>query len=409
MKKMILLLSLLTMSVLHANAQEATYRPVVEKGKMWKVGWIPSGSEDNVAQAIAYYWLEDEVDSLTRAYIDRIFDYRYCLKLMKEYVCNEEYKDIFPAGPQDCNYLIENVTRRVINGYVTKNPGSVQYDIQGQLVCCFDVMDAFEYPIGKRFYTCWINDVSRGTYVNGFKGLLSTIVASNWLYTATFVFEDDGETPEQLYEFETVWMEGVGSVYGPLTPLIDPTRQPIEWYLMECRVGDDLLYYNPDIIDGVNPPDDETKKRIDFTHIQKPRPKTPRRAEAADEIQFSGAFTQTLLDLELGTMSDTYHVTITDERGETVYDKTVCAIDVLALNIDISEWQDATYTITVENDDESYVGTFSPSDPTAIVEHASERAVTLGSVTCYDLSGRRLDHEPEHGLYIKDGRKYLKK
>ena len=114
MKKMILLLSLLTMSVLHANAQEATYRPVVEKGKMWKVGWIPSGSEDNVAQAIAYYWLEEDTDPDNRAYIDLISNFTSYAKLMREYVCNDEYKDIFPEGTQFLQFLVEDVTARCV-------------------------------------------------------------------------------------------------------------------------------------------------------------------------------------------------------------------------------------------------------------------------------------------------------
>ena len=400
MKKMILLLSLLTMSVLHANAQEATYRPVVEKGKMWKVGWIPSGSEDNVAQAIAYYWLEEDTDPDNRAYIDLISNFTSYAKLMREYVCNDEYKDIFPEGTQFLQFLVEDVTARcVFYGQKVHYLGGILYS--------FDALD-YEYYVDGRWYPCSIRNVNRGSYSEGFKGLISTVVSSNYYYSDRFLFEELGETPEPYYEFETQWLEGIGNLNGPFPSIVDPTRQPIEWNLMECRVGDDLLYCNPDIIDGVNPPDEETKKRIDFTHIQKPHPTFQRTIATTDDITLSGTFTQSLLDLELGTMSDTYHVIITDDTDNTVYDRTVRAIDILALNIDISEWQDATYTITVENDDESYVGTFSPSDPTAIEEYASNRAVTLGSVTCYDLTGRRLDREPVHGLYIRDGKKILK-
>ena len=46
MKKNVLLLTVLMISVLCAKAQEPAYRPMVEKGKVWKVGWIPSGSDE---------------------------------------------------------------------------------------------------------------------------------------------------------------------------------------------------------------------------------------------------------------------------------------------------------------------------------------------------------------------------
>lgn len=400
---MFLLLSMLLLVCCHqVMAQEATYRPIIEEGKVWKVGWIPSGSETGkVAQAIAYFWLEEDTDPDNRAYIDLIPDFTSYAKLMKEYVCNDEYKDKFPEGVQFVRFLLEDVTTKTVFDALKIRLGG------RAILYCFDGVDGgvdFESCVDGRDYPCYIRNVNRGSCSDGFKGLISMVTSSNYYYTDIFFNEENGRTPEPYYEFETQWLEGIGSMAGPFPSIVDPMRHPIEWYLMECRVGDDVLYYNPDIIDGVNPPDEETKKRIDFTHTQKPRPKAPRRSEIENYVQFSGAFTQSMLDLELGSMSDTYHVNITDDAGNTVYDRTVCAIDVLALNIDISEWKDATYTITVESDTECYTGTFSPSDPTAVepVTVHPTQGVT------YDLTGRRLDHEPIHGLYIRDGKKILK-
>ena len=402
MKKTIFLMVLL-MSALHVTAQEATYRPIVEEGKVWKVGWIPSGSEyGNVAQVIAYFWLDDNVDAETRAYVDNITEWHCCLKLMREYVCNEEYKDLFPEGPQDCNYLIEDTCSRfVYDGYVTKNPDSDMCYWRGQILYIFDKDVIYDYSINNRVYHSSIRDVSRGTYENGFKGLISTVLSSNAWYTEYYVFDED--VPEPYYEFETKWLEGVGSVYGPYPSIIDPKKNAIEWYLMECRVGDDVLYHNPDIIDGVNPPDEETKKRIDFTHIEKPQPTKDRKAPK-ESVSLNGEFSARLLDLQLGNMSDTYDVTITDDAGEVVYQKTVRTADVLALNIDVSEWAAPSYTINVENDYEQYVGNFELT-PTGIEEVKSEE-LKVKNDAMYDLTGRRVT-TPTKGLYIINGKKVV--
>ena len=47
-----------------------------------------------------------------------------------------------------------------------------------------------------------------------------------------------------------------------------------------------------------------------------------------------------------------------------------------------------------------------PMDPTAVADVRRQEAKTS---IFYDLQGRRLDHEPTRGMYIKDGRKYLKR
>ena len=398
MKKTIFLMVLL-MTALHVTAQEATYRPIVEEGKVWKVGWIPSGSEyGNVAQVIAYFWLEEDSDPDNQAYFNVVTDFKAYAKLMKEYVCSEEYTDTFPSGVNFILYLIECTGGDV--GAVRRNKITGGLD---DLIYCFNEIDFFQCYYNNRIYTSSIQNVTRGTYENGFKGLISTVISDNSLYADTYNPGED-DNPEPYYSFETKWLEGVGSVYGPYPNIIDPTITPIEWYLMECRVGDDVLYYNPDIIDGVNPPDEETKKRIDFTHIEKPRPRAPRRAATEESVSLSGEFSARLLDLQLGDMSDTYNVTITDDADEVVYQKTVRATDVLALNIDISEWAAPSYTINVENDYEQYVGTFELT-PTSIEEVKSEE-LKVKNDAMYDLTGRRVT-TPTKGLYIINGKKVV--
>ena len=103
-------------------------------------------------------------------------------------------------------------------------------------------------------------------------------------------------------------------------------------------------------------------------------------------------------------MSDTYDVTITDDAGEVVYQKTVRTADVLALNIDIREWAAPSYTINVENDYEQYIGTFELT-PTNIEEVKSEE-LKVKNDAMYDLTGRRVA-TPTKGLYIINGKKVV--
>ena len=366
------------------------YRPFIEDGKVWKVGWLPDFSSRE-SHANIYFYFDG----------DTIIDGKNCKKMVYEYKeYKEEYKELFEdVVPQG----------KLYDGAVYEADRLVLYAEKGMtqlgLLYDFGVEPGDLLPSRYDGYFHCVTEKKMGG-VDGFKG-------RNWtISTSTDPKELLGEEFEddevyETYTYQNLWMEGVGSEFNPSMALSYLFMKGITWYLMECRVGDEIIYHNPDIIDGVNPPDEETKKRIDFTHIQKPRPKAPRRETEADGNQLSGAYTMRLLDLGLGTLSDTYHVTITDDTGETVYDKTVRTADVLALNIDISEWTAPSYTITVENDDESYVGTFSPT-PTNIQPLPTPSQEREDAVV-YDLQGRRLDHEPVHGLYIKAGRKYLKR
>ena len=402
MKKNVLLLTVLMISVLCAKAQEPAYRPMVEKGKVWKVGWIPSGSDEaNVAQAIAYYWLEDITDPVQKSYFDKDWA-RLHMKLMREYVCSERYKEKFPVGPQDCLYLKENGSGGCVYYGSFCKTATGKYQWINQYIYPFGPYDSYDVTLYNRQYYVRNKEVVMGSFEKGFKGRITPVVADNSWYSLGWGLET-----ESYYSFTSQYFEGVGGQYGPIPSLIDPTIEPIEWYLMECRVGDEVLYSNPDIIDGVNPPDDETKKRIDFTHVQKPRPKAPGRTDVEGGRSFDGAFTSSMLDLSLGAMSGTCTVIITDASGETVYENSVDAADILSLNIDISRWSASTYTVTVESDGEKFVGSFSPM-PTSITSLTDGSAAPADGVI-YDLTGRRLDHEPSQGLYIKDGRKVLKR
>ena len=354
---------------MQAICGDVDYRPFIEEGKVWKVGVIPVGEE--CAQELSYYYFDG--DTIINAHKGK--------KLM-------------------------NILQNTDGSWQPATYIAAVYEQMKNVYMCFSKEDnfvlfyVFDNQEEAEVFNCGLNNhlihSSNKEYINTpvFKGNCIEFMS---------VVPENGELENV---FSGVWLEGVGTVGGPIDNGLDVVIPGDRCVLMSCTVGDEVIYYNPDVIDGVNPPDDETKKRIDFTHIQKPRPKAPNQVAKASGEQVCGEYTMRLLDLGLGTLSENYHVTITDNTGKAVYDKTVRAADVLALNIDISEWTAPSYTITVENDDESYVGTFTPAPLTAVPSVATSKA---GSSIYYDLQGRRLTTEPVHGLYIKDGRKYLKR
>ena len=369
--------------------EESTpYRPFIEEGKVWKVGYMPVVDgiplDPYATCANLYYYFDG----------DTIIDGRKCKKMMCQNEPREEYTDWVSEGVQYIGAYYEQ-DRQVFFIKERGNTLEMLYDFSLNVGDSLDRWAPLCASVVKE---------KRMGGMDYFKG-------RNWIITVSFVDWNE--------EIDNVWMEGVGSMYTPDFDLMTPDWSTIPSRLMSCTVGDEVIYYNPDIIDGVNPPDEETKKRIDFTHVPKPRPKAPQNEAEADGNQLSGEYTLRLLDLNLGNMSDTYDVTITDDAGEVVYQKTVRAADVLALNIDISEWAAPSYTINVENDYEQYVGTFELT-PTGIEEKYQEQSTKNHDV--YDLQGRRvIDSSSERGgarraegslpkgLYIKGGRKYLKR
>ena len=100
-------------------------------------------------------------------------------------------------------------------------------------------------------------------------------------------------------------------------------------------------------------------------------------------------------------------VHITDASGKVVYEKTINAGNIVGLNVDISTFAEGSYTVSVENSRESFVGVFN-SDTTGIEEVKSKR-LDSNDHNIYDLQGRRLSGKPAKGLYIQNGVKRVVK
>ena len=204
----------------------------------------------------------------------------------------------------------------------------------------------------------------------------------------------------------TTWLEGVGGIDGPLRNVY-PENESNPQCLMSCTVGDEVIYMNDEYEDGATP-EGARKDRIDFTHTIKikpkaPKVKAPRRIEAMSSLY--GEYNDQQLGINLNSLDDAYQVSITDEAGKAVYEKTVDAGTIVGLNIDISTYAKGRYTVTVENSREVFTGIFETL--TTGIETVRNKAAAVKG-TIYDLQGRRVDSPSRRGVYIKDGRKIIR-
>ena len=167
---------------------------------------------------------------------------------------------------------------------------------------------------------------------------------------------------------------------------------------MSCTVGDEVIYLNDEYEDGATPDAlNARKQRIDFTHIIKIKPKSRTKREV--EPSLYGEYSEQQLGINLNPLDDAYEVRITDESGRAVYEKTVNAANIVGLNIDISAYAEGRYTVTVENDDESFTGEID-TRTTGI----SLTPTLQGEGAIYNLQGQRIS-SLRKGLNIVNGRK----
>ena len=179
--------------------------------------------------------------------------------------------------------------------------------------------------------------------------------------------------------------------------MVDPSG-----FLMSCTVGDEVIYFNDEYEDGATP-DAARKQRIDFTHTIKTRPKS--RITRGAEASLYGEYNDQQLGINLNPLDDAYLVRITDESGQAVYEKAVNAVNIVGLNIDISDYAEGRYTVTVENNEESFTAQFD-TQTTSILEVRSKRLEVKDGI--YNLQGQRIS-TLQKGVNIVSGRKVFVK
>ena len=380
--------------ILSTREPEAHYRPFIEEGKVWKVGWFPGGM--NTAQKLDYYYFEG----------DSIIDSRQCKKMMCRHEANERWGNSEPWTEYVGSIYEEE--RRVYCVFPGKQDFMLLYDFATPIGEKIDIYDpctddkSNSCIIERRFF-------ATNEYYKGY----STAVA---LYQEIWLDEDEEHNVPLDYDHEHLcyWIEGIGND-DPLRNVFHYGWAGNYYYGMSCTIGDEVLYYLPYLKDGVTPDDSQVKKQwIDFTHITKPRPKAPLRVGNAGESEenLTGEYSVKQLFVNLKILSGTYTVTLRDAADNEVYRKDVQTSSTIALNTDLTKYPAGTYTLVVENSEEQYTATLTlPLDDTAVRDIPSDQIVNSKSLNskCFDLSGRQLSTPPAKGIYIREGKKMMVK
>ena len=358
------------------NRKEAgnDYRPFVEDGKVWKVG-NTQAILDNSVQVVDYYYFDG----------DTIIGGKTCKQMMCQ-------RFVSPGFSDEYGYWTPKPFLKKVGAWYEEDQKVYFYDeITQSMVIKYDFsLGDYETVdfLNVDGYPPYIIGPKQTGGIKGFKGVYRDIMMGQDINT------------------KTPWLEGVGGLDGPFASVYHPLADSKPDFLMSCVVGDEVIYYNDDREDGATPAG-ARKNRFDFTHTTKIKPKARMRSE--EEPSLYGEFNDQKLDINLGLLDDTYQVCITDGSGKAVYEKTINAGSIVALDIDISAYAKGRYTVTVENGRESFTGEFE-TQATGISDavRLNNKERMINDKLIHNLQGQRLN-SLQKGLNIVNGRKiYVK-
>ena len=350
------------------------FRPFVEEGKVWKVGNTQT-IVNNSVQVVDYYYFDG----------DTIIDGRTCKQMMCQRFVSPDYSNEY--------WTPKNSLTKVGAWYE-----------DDQKVYFYNLQKEKDYWRIKYDFSLEANDTLQFLNVDGYPPFIIGPKQTGGLEGFKGVYRDIRMCGDEGQHFHsTFWLEGVGDINGPTRYPIDPILDdPVPEFLMSCVVGDEVIYYNDEYEDGATPAG-ARKNRFDFTHTNKLKPKTRVRSE--EEPSLYGEYNDQQLDINLGLLDDAYQVCITDGSGKAVYEKVINAGNIVALNIDISDYAKDHYTVTVENSRESFSGEFETLTD-GIEENVKIKELKNSSI--YNFQGQRLSRL-QKGLNIVNGRKiYVK-
>jgi len=362
------------------HADNIAYRPMVEEGKVWKVG----DYSGNPVQRVEYYYFDG----------DTIIDGRTCKQMMRQRYVSTDFPEY--------DFYSQQPSLDYVGAWYEEDKKVYEYDTtskQFKLMYDFSI-DANGIFIINEDYPPYVVGPRQTGGIKGFKGVYRDIMMSG----------DDAST------YNTTWLEGIGNIDGPIYSVYYG-KEGHALFLMSCTVGDEVIYLNDDYEDGATP--EEARKRIDFTHTIKTKPKAPRREPTPDPSQgegnqLYGEYNNLQLDINLDPLDEAYTVRITDGTGKVVYEKAINAASIVGLNIDISTYAAGRYTVTVENSQESFTGEFEVQKQTVGIDEID--LVRAGTGACpytgegviYNLQGQRI-RSLQKGLNIVNGQKvYVK-
>lgn len=355
------------MEYVGSETAQDDYRPFVEDGKVWKVG----DYSGNPVRRVEYYYFDG----------DTIIDGKTCKQMMCQRYVSPDHPDYeilkqFPSLSYVGTWYEEN--KKVYTYNETDKQFRIFYDFS---------LNANDTLWVNKDYVPYIVGPRQTGGIKGFKGVYRDVMM--------YAFG------ENIYN--TTWLEGVGCIDGPMCQVYYG-EEGHALFLMACAVGDEVIYFNDEYEDGATPDVAEARKqRIDFTHTTKIRPKT--RTGSEEYLSLYGEYDKQQLSLNLKPLNYTYQVRITDESGKAVYEKTINAGSIIGLNIDISAYSEGCYTVTVENNLETFTGEFE-AKTTGIKEVRTKKEYTRMNI--YNLQGQRLG-SLQKGLNIVNGKKvYVK-
>ena len=350
---------------------DIAYHPMIEDGKVWKVGTSTTIS-DNSVQVVDYYYFDG----------DTIIDGRTCKQMMCQRFVNPDYSNEYWTPKTSLTkvgaWYEENQKVYFYNLQKEKDYWRIKYDFS------LNANDTLQFLNVDGYYPFIIGPEQTGG-IEGFKGV----------YRDIMMCADEGR---KLHS--TFLLEGVGDIHGPNRYPCDPILDdPVPEFLMSCVVGNEVIYYNDKFEDGATPAG-ARKNRFDFTHTIKIQPKTRKRSDGIMESPY-GEYNDLQLGINLDPLDDDYLVRITDETDEVVYEKAVNAGNIVGLSIDISAYAKGCYTVTIENSQEAFTGEFE-TQTTGIVEIRKDKDAVRTAI--YNLQGQRLT-SPQKGLNIVNGQK----
>ena len=348
------------------------YRPMIEDDKVWKVG--SKKIKDNLVKLVGYYYFDG----------DTIIGGKTCKKMMFQQYVTPDYPEY--------DAVIRFPLLQYVGAWYEEdkkvyfcNEGSKQMDIKYDF--SIEANDTLWYDT---YYPCVIGPRQTGG-IKGFKGI----------YRIVLTPQEEGPG-----SYNTTWLEGVGSNESPTKNVYYGYEYHL-YFLMSCTVGDEVIYLNDEYEDGASPWEMDAKKhRFDFTHTIKTKPQT--RGEEEEQSLY-GEYNDQQLGINLDPLDEAYLVRITNESDKVVYEKTINAGNIVGLNIDISAYPEGRYTVTIENNGESFTGEFD-TQTTGISDalRLNDKGEMIKNTIIYNLQGQRLN-TLQRGLNIVNGRKILVK
>ena len=350
--------------------EEYAYRPFVEEGKVWRLGFYRNGADPTTEGPLKkeYHYLQG----------DTVINGQACLRCM----IREERR----GGAQRTRNAGGAYEEDGVVNILAKNPP--YYPSQ----YLFYPFYSFLEETNKEFA------LYDATVPND--GYISRFIIDKTYYQDTDTYKGSciDVSPAKSRQDTITWYQGVGYMGFYNLPQGETDGK---WKLMACVVDDEVLYYDATLMDW-DLSSEAKKKKLDFTHVIKAQPHAPRHRAQQQEGDgtLKGEYSDREMFVRLNALMGDYTATLTDASGQVVYRKTVQTDNVLALNTALTAYGPGDYVLTLENDEEAYTATLN-IEPNGISPTPSP-ARNGGEV--YDLQGRRLQKAPEKGLYIQDGK-----